>query len=105
MKAGVVLVLLLVSVCQGSHPYCRCLCGDKFTALPVERCSNCTSEYCLTQGGCPFRVEPSNGAKIPETEVKQTCVYRESSKDKSIVTLFLIVVLVLVGLSWRKPWW
>ena len=105
MKAGIVLGLFLVSTCQGSNYYCRCLCGDKLTAILVERCSNCTSEYCITQGVCSFRVDPSSGAKVPEKEVKQTCVYRESPKDKTIVTLFLIIVLVLVGLSWRKPRW
>lgn len=89
----------LVASATAYQQYCKCLCNEVSIIQPVDRCGNCTKQFCLSQDICslpsntPTNTSP-NGSPDPPT-ILINCFQTESFKDSLIVYGF---VLLLVGL-------
>lgn len=91
---------------------CKCTCFQTNSTLvplystsdPSKPCSTCNRQFCLDQG-----LEICKGAKLPHTDhdtgtglegdVWAKCFERDSGKDQSIITLYLLVVVGLVAFA------
>ncbi|SPO32528.1 uncharacterized protein UTRI_04272 [Ustilago trichophora] len=91
---------------------CKCTCFQTNSTLvplyspldPSKPCSTCTRQFCLDQG-----LDMCKGAKLEHTDhdvgtgfegdVWAKCFERDSYKDQSIITLYLLVVVGLVGFA------
>lgn len=89
---------------------CKCTCFQTNSTLvplyspvdPAKPCTTCTRQFCLDQG-----LEVCKGAKLEHTDhdvgtglegdVWAKCFEREGYKDQSIITLYILVVVGLVG--------
>lgn len=98
---------------KASGPYlCRCTCFVTNTTLvplyapadPRNPCSTCTRQFCLQQG-----LEACKGAKLErpnedtgsgwEGEVWARCLQPASSRDRMILSVYVLVVVALLVFS------
>lgn len=98
---------------KASGPYlCRCTCFVTNTTLvplyaptdPRNPCATCTREFCLQQG-----LEACKGAKLErpnedtgsgwEGEVWARCLQPASSRDRMILSVYVLVVVALLVFS------
>lgn len=91
---------------------CKCTCFQTNSTLvplyspldPAKPCLTCTRQFCLDQG-----LDMCKGAKLEHTDhdvgtglegdVWAKCFERDSYKDQSIITLYLLVVVALVAFA------
>ncbi|SNX86037.1 uncharacterized protein MEPE_04746 [Melanopsichium pennsylvanicum] len=89
---------------------CKCTCFQTNSTLvplyatsdPAKPCATCTRQFCLDQG-----LDICKGAKLEHTDhdtgtglegdVWAKCFERDSGKDQTIITLYILVVLGLVA--------
>lgn len=89
-------VLSLVASSAAYQQYCKCLCNDVSIVQPIDRCGNCTKQFCLSQDICssqPTNTSPNDSLEPPIIIIN--CFQTESFKDSLIVYGF---VLLIVGL-------
>ncbi|PWN25520.1 hypothetical protein BDZ90DRAFT_262168 [Jaminaea rosea] len=114
---------LLASTASASAPYlCKCTCFTTNTTIlplykpvdPANPCTTCTRQFCIDSNleGCKGATLENPNADTGtgwEGEVWARCFQRDSGKDQTIVTLYVIVVLsLLVTAAMRDHftlWW
>lgn len=107
---------------KSTNPYlCRCTCfGTNTTVVPLfspidpqNPCTTCTRQFCLNQS-----LEACRGARIErpdadtgtgwEGEVWAKCLRPDSERDKTIISLYILVIFALLAfaaLRDRYPTW
>ena len=91
---------------------CKCTCFQTNSTLvplyapadPAKPCATCTRQFCLDQS-----LDICKGAKLEHTDhdvgtgfegdVWAKCFERDSYKDQSIITLYLLVLIALVAFA------
>ncbi|KAI8866503.1 hypothetical protein GQ42DRAFT_113529, partial [Ramicandelaber brevisporus] len=79
--------------------FCKCVCAQNSTIIQLkdnEACSDCTKSYCLLNQ--PGLCGPNAGKPIP-VQLVPVCFQRDSAKDQFVVTMFIMIVLGLLGYS------
>lgn len=91
----------LVASAAAYQQYCKCLCNEVSIVQPIDRCGNCTKQFCLSQDICaqpsnPPNTLPDGTPATPDPPIILiNCFQTESFKDSLVVYGF---VLLLVGL-------
>ncbi|RKP36232.1 hypothetical protein BJ085DRAFT_23279, partial [Dimargaris cristalligena] len=83
--------------------FCKCLCGQNITIIPIspvpekDACNKCTKAFCN-------KLEPTlcEGAGTGET-ISVSCFQRDSYKDEIIVWIFLLLTGGLLFTALAKP--
>ncbi|KAJ1955333.1 hypothetical protein IWQ62_005554 [Dispira parvispora] len=98
--------LTFTSWVEAANPisFCKCLCGQNVTIIPIspvpekDSCTKCTKAFC-------FKLEPTlcEGAGTGET-VSVSCFQRDSYKDEVVVWLFLLITVGLLLAALVKPY-
>lgn len=84
-----VLLLVWLPFAVGYQKYCKCSCSEKTVVAEIDLCILCTNDWCLGQNAdlCEKTKEVLN----------ISCFQRESGKEFTIVLMFVILVLCLLG--------
>lgn len=114
---AVLALVLLASSTTASSPWlCRCTCFTTNTTIiplykpvdPSNPCTTCTRQFCIDQN-----LKECQGARIEnpdvdvgtgwEGDVWARCFQRDSAKDHTLVTLYILtVVVLLIGAATRS---
>lgn len=86
----------MVAVAAAHQQFCKCQCGENEVIEKIDKCGLCNKEWCLQQNSeiCP---------KETKQDILISCFQIESAKEKWIISLFVVAVLVLVVSGFRRP--
>lgn len=90
-------VLWLVAAAAAYQQYCKCQCNEVSIVQPIDRCGNCTKQFCLSQDICSSLTATASPNGPPEPPVIIiNCFQTESFKDSLIVYGFVLLVVGLL---------
>lgn len=97
-----ILLLGITSITSAYQQYCRCQCNTQHLVRPIDKCGLCTKEFCLEEDPklCAYT---QTGAKekpddVPgQSSIIISCYQLESRKERAIIYLFVLVVLLMLG--------
>ncbi|KAK1927698.1 hypothetical protein DB88DRAFT_478917 [Papiliotrema laurentii] len=96
------------SMFDSSISYCKCICFQNSTIIPLFRpsdpskpCLSCTRQFCIDQ-----KLPICKDAQVPELDadvgtgtegdVEARCFKRDSPRDQIIVTFFVLIIIGLL---------
>lgn len=83
------MALLATLVLVAANQYCRCELNDVAEIRPVVQCANCTTDFCYD--------DVFHQAKNETDKLNLVCFRKESTKEATVVYLFIAIVAGLVG--------
>lgn len=88
--------LLVLTAAVAAHDrYCRCECGTNTLVNPIDRCGQCTLDYCTgLKNLCPKGTD--------ESTILISCFSVESYKEQFIIVVFVLAVVALLVLGYWK---
>lgn len=88
MKIIHILPLLHLLLPTAATKYCRCEINDDARVTTVPQCTNCTTDFCYK--------DVFDRVKNETDKLSLVCFQKESTKEATVIYLFIAVVFGLV---------